>query len=105
MPGKNNRPEWLTAIYGLVRCPACNHRYKAEEMRLTATLEPAPPGWPEESYVVACVCARCGQRANCRVPGEYVRLREPQVPALTVDDVLDAHDALAKVKFAKEVLR
>jgi transcription elongation factor Elf1 len=85
----NEHPKWLGDLYGYIRCPACTHRYKAEEMAVLKR--------KGQAYLIAALCARCGAQAQFAVatndkPEPVV---EP-VPTLTSDDVLDVHEALDK---------
>ncbi|MGH2490378.1 MAG: hypothetical protein ACRDF9_02615 [Candidatus Limnocylindria bacterium] len=76
--------DWIGAILGRIRtmeCPACGARLASCAVR-GITAEP-------QALVVKLACTVCGESSVAIVERE-----EERMPALTKDDVLDAHDFL-----------
>jgi hypothetical protein len=95
---------WLTSELATFGCAACGQPYGEAHIRLIAQRE--------ELYFVDLSCPHCGSQAVAIVTiqvdgeaatiegGELVRAEPPAeaggvaAPAISVDDVLDAHDLL-----------
>lgn len=93
----NEHPGWLSDLYGYIRCPACNHRYKADEMTVLDQ--------KGQVYLVNAKCARCASENRFAVAtNDPPQPKVEPIPALTTDDVLDVHDAMAKPIRLKDVL-
>jgi len=78
--------DWIGAILERIRtmeCPACGARLASCAVR-GITAEP-------QALVVKLACTVCGESSVAIVEREADRM-----PALTKDDVLDAHDLLMK---------
>ena len=79
--------DWIGAILERIRsmeCPACGARLASCAVR-GITAEP-------QALVVKLACTVCGESSVAIVEREG----EKKLPALNADDVLDAHDFLAK---------
>lgn len=84
-PAPEERPAWLSDLYGYIRCPACNHRLRAEEMKVLDRKSPL--------VMLALECARC----HAHTTAAMVVLSEPlRTPPLVEEDVLAAHELLKR---------
>ncbi len=82
-------PVWLDGLVGNVRCAACGRLYARGDLR--------PVGQRDEHWFVRCTCGSCGSQGIAVVMVQAVvdaAPSAPRRPALTVDDVLSAHEVL-----------
>ncbi len=81
-------PSWLDGLVGSVRCVSCGRLYRREDMRIV--------GERDDHWFVRCTCGSCSSQGIAVVIVQT--LSAPAVAsrpeAITVDDVLSAHDAL-----------
>ncbi len=82
-------PVWLDGLVGNVRCAACGRLYQRGDLR--------PVGQRDEHWFVRCTCGSCGSQGIAVVMVQAAVDAPPSAPrrpALTVDDVLSAHEVL-----------
>ena len=80
--------EWLIERLGDARCASCGLRYTKGAVRGI--------GYENDYWFVYVTCLGCGtQGVGVAMTKPTSRAALPAVPALTADDVLDAHELLS----------
>ncbi|MDE3112323.1 MAG: hypothetical protein KGN00_01265 [Chloroflexota bacterium] len=82
-------PSWLDGLVGNVRCAACGRLYARSDLR--------PVGQRDQHWFVRCTCSACGSQGIAVVMVQAAVVPAPAAPtrpAITVDDVLSAHELL-----------
>lgn len=81
------RHAWLASIAGSLKCANCARPYARADLYVVAE---------DDAYVfVRCECRACRREGVAVVLVEYARPSATRRPPISVDDVLNAHDALA----------
>jgi len=94
------RIRWLDELAGAMRCSTCSAPYGRDDLHIA--------GRRFEHWLVRCECQACGSQGiavvDLQPAGRHVTEFGHRPPALTGDDVLDAHEILRTYTGAAEGL-